>query len=230
MINPYTQLKTAIKNFLPPMPTPPPPHELDRSTLLQLAAIIGIALIAHFAIANPVIAIFSLVIFSLKFAAIWFKKKSPPSFIMGILLVFSIALVIFFYGGWNGQIAGISFIVLLVSLKFLESRLLRDYYIVCLLLYFLAASSFLFNSSIISIFVVITYTIAITAILFKISTPSKLSSAFAIKESCKIIIRALPLAIFLFWVSGWRGEGSAGDDVGLLILPLITHFAWLLIG
>lgn len=199
MTNPISKWNNFIKSKLPPLPTTPPTHELDRTTLLQLGLIIGIAIILHFTIANVVIAGFALVIFSLKLAAIWFQKKSPASFIMALLLVFSIGLVVFFYGGWNGQIAGISFIVLLVSLKFLESRLLRDYYVVCILLYFLAASSFLFNSSIFNVIFVTIYTIAITCLLFKISTPSDISFKFTLRESCKIILKALPLTIFLFF-------------------------------
>lgn len=198
-----------LRAKLPPMPTTPPAHELERITLLQLSAIIGIAIIAHFSIANFVIALFAFFIFSLKVLVIWFNKKSPPSLIMVVLLVLSIGMVVFFYGGWNGQTAGISFIVLLVALKFLESRLLRDYYIVCLLLYFLAASSFLFNSSLINITLIVIYTIIITAALFRLSTPNELRWKSSLGQAGKIILKALPLAIILFFFFP-RIHGSFG--------------------
>jgi len=203
------KLFQSLRAKLPPMPTPPPAHELERKTLLQLSCVIGIAIIAHFSIANIAIALFASFIFLLKVLVIWFNKKSPPSIVMAALLLFSIGIVVFFYGGWNGQVAGISFIVLLVALKFLESRLLRDYYIACLLLYFLAASSFLFNASIFNIISVIIYTIIITALLFRISTPSKLHWNLSFKESGKIILKALPLALFLFFFFP-RLHGSFG--------------------
>ena len=152
-----------------------------------------------FSIGNLIISAFALLVFALKSGAIWHNKKSPPNFIIALLLVFSIGMVVFFYGGWNGQVAGISFIVLLVALKFLESRSLRDYYVVCILLYFLASSWFLFNSSVLSIIGVILYTIAITGLLYKISTPSRIKLPFTLKESCKVIAKAIPLTIFLFY-------------------------------
>ena len=189
------KLLNNLRAKLPALPTPPPAHELERGPLLQLSAVIFIAVVAHFSIANIAIALFAFFVFLIKFAVIWFDKKSPPSVVMAVLLIFSIAIVVYFYGGWNGQAAGISFITLLVALKFLESRVLRDYYVVCLLLYFLAASSFLFNSSIVSIILVVVYTVTITALLLKISTPSELRWSLSIKEAGKIILKALPLSL-----------------------------------
>ena len=192
------KLLDNLRAKLPALPTSPPAHELEREPLLQLSAVIFIAVIAHFSIANIAIALFAFFVFLIKFAVIWFDKKSPPSIVMVALLIFSITIV-YVYGGWNGQAAKISTITLLVTLKFLESKVLRDYYVVCLLLYFLAASSFLFNSSIFSIILVTAYTVTITALLLKISTPSHLRWSLSIKEAGKIILKALPLAVFLFF-------------------------------
>jgi len=108
-------------------------------------------------------------------------------------------MIIYVYGGWNGQRAGISFLILLVALKFLESQTLRDYYVVCLLLYFLAASSFLFNSSIPNILIVVAYTLAITGILFQVSNPAKISIKATMQMSASMVAKALPLAIILFF-------------------------------
>jgi len=184
---------------LPPLPTTPPVHEADRTTLLQLAAIIGLAVTTHFGIANPVVAVCALTVYVFKVVIVWHRKTAPPRFVMMLLTISSLVLILFFYGGWNGQTAGISFLVLLVSLKFLESRTLRDYYVVCLLLYFLAASTFLFDSSMYSIASVVLYTIAITAVLFKISNPTPVDTLDSIKASASIILKALPLALLLFF-------------------------------
>ncbi len=187
-------------NFkLPPLPKPPPTHQPSRSTLYQLAAIIALALLSHFNIANPAVAIFAVLIFVLKVGLIYRSQPAPPSWVMIILMVLSLGLILFFYGGWNGQKAGISFLVLLVSLKFLESRGLRDYFVTCLILYFLAASSFLFNSSISNIAIIVLYTVAITAILLKLSNPSEIKALPALGSATSIILKALPLAVFLFF-------------------------------
>ena len=187
------------KFSLPPLPKTPPTHYPSRHTLYQLAAIIALALFSHFSIANPAIAIFALIIFIIKVGLIYRSLPAPPSWVMIILMILSLGLILFFYGGWNGQKAGISFLVLLVALKFLESRGLRDYFVTCLILYFLAASSFLFDSSLTSIVIIVLYTVAITAILLKLSNPSEIKTLPALRASAAIIIKALPLAIFLFF-------------------------------
>ena len=186
---------------LPALPTTPPSHQPERDTLLQLAVLIGVAVIFHFSIADLAIACFALLIYVIKLLLLVGKNKrtAPPQILIILMTVFSIGLIILFYGGWNGQRAGISFLVLLVSLKFLESRTLRDYYITCLISYFLAASSFLFNSSLINIIFVIIYALAITGIMLKLTSPSTLSWKTTLSSASAIISRALPLALILFF-------------------------------
>ncbi len=184
---------------LPPMPSQPPTHQAHRSTLLQLSVLIGIAVALHFSIANALIAGFGFAIFILKVVIIFKKLSPPPKLILMILTIASLGMVIYVYGGWNGQRAGISFLILLVALKFLESEALRDYYVVCLLLYFLAASSFLFNSSIVNISLVVAYTIATTGILLQISNPAKIPLKSTLGMSVSMVAKALPLAILLFF-------------------------------
>lgn len=215
-LNPFKWLFDRFNLSLPPLPVTPPTHEADRIALLQLAAIIGLAVSTHFSIANPVVATFALFVFALKTALVWRRKSAPPRFVMMLLTITSLGTVLVFYGGWNGQTAGISFLVLLVSLKFLESRTLRDYFVVCIILYFLAASTFLFDSSIFSISVVVLYTIAITAILFKISNPTPIKALDAVKASSGIIAKSLPLALLLFFffprISGDFGFMPSQDE------------------
>jgi len=188
-----------ILSKLPPMPSQPPTHDARRETLLQLALLIGVAVLLHFQIANVSIATFAVAIFVLKTFIIFRNLPIPPRLVMMILTIASLGMVIYVYGGWSGQRAGISFLILLVTLKFLESQSLRDYYVVCLLLYFLAASSFLFNSSIPNILIVIAFTLATTSILFQISNPAKVSLKATMFMSTSMVIKALPLAIILFF-------------------------------
>lgn len=201
---------------LPPMPTAPPTHEPHRATLLQLAALIFIAVLLHFRIADPKIALFAVFVFSLKALIVFRRLKPPPKLIMVIMTIASLGMVLFIYGGWNGQTAGISFLVLLVTLKFLESDALRDYFVVCLLLYFLAASSFLFDSSIVSISIIVIYTLGITSILFQISNPTKVGFRQTLKSSFGMVIKALPLAVLLFFffprISGDFGFLPSSDQ------------------
>lgn len=200
---------------LPSLPTAPPAHEPAQGTLLQLAALIGLAVAFHFSIADLVIASFALLIFVLKIILLYAKNKlksqgsAPPQIVVILLTIISIALIILLYGGWNGQRAGISFLVLLVSLKFLESRILRDYYVVCLILYFLAASSFLFNASITNIAIIMIYTLAVTGIMLKLSSPSPINWKKTTTSAGGIVSKSLPLALILFFFFP-RIHGSFG--------------------
>ncbi len=210
--NPLKFIKNPLApllNKLPPMPSQPPTHQAHRSTLLQLSLLIGIAVVLHFSIANALIASFAFAIFILKTIIVFKNYSPPPKLILMILTIASLGMVIYVYGGWNGQRAGISFLILLVALKFLESESLRDYYIVCLLLYFLAASSFLFDSSIVNILLVVAYTIATTGILLQISNPTKVPLKSTLGMSTSMVAKALPLAILLFFFFP-RIQGSFG--------------------
>lgn len=199
----------SLREKLPPMPTKPPTHEPNRTALLQLALLVGFAAIMHFQIADIKVAIFALIIFLLKVIIVFRKLAPPPKLILVLLTILSVGLIIYVYSGWNGQRAGISFLVLLASLKFLESHALRDYYITCLILLFLASSSFLFNSSIPSIAMVVLYTIALTSILLQITNPNVTAIKQSFLTSTGIIVKALPLAIILFFFFP-RIHGSFG--------------------
>lgn len=193
------KILTKFNINLPALPIAPPHHLPDKATLLLLAGVIGIAVIAHFSIASMMIGVFALCVFLLKCVVIWRGAKSPSQWLMLALTIISLVMIIHSYGGWSGQKPGISFLVLLVTMKFLESKSVRDYFVVCLILYFLTASSFLFNASIPGILLVIAYTIAITGLLFKLNNPAPVNTLTVFKASTVLMTKAIPLALFLFF-------------------------------
>lgn len=195
----FSGLKKWVSTFLPALPQRPPAHSPDRQAILHLSTLIAIAVISHFYIAMPVIAIFALLIFSFKYSLILRHRPAPPTYILILLTIVSLLMVVIFYGGWNGQKAGISYLILLLSLKYLESNSLRDYYLVCLILYFLSAASFLFNTSILMIIVIVAYTVAITSMLVKLTQPDPSSTVYATKQAGSVVLKALPLTILLFF-------------------------------
>jgi uncharacterized protein (TIGR01244 family) len=191
------------------MPTPPPAHALGRRTLLLLSSTILVAVLAHYAIASPYIASLALLVWCLKTGLIITNKKNPPIIVIMLFTVLSILMILWFYGGWNGQKAGISFLVLLVTLKFLESATLRDYFVICLLLLFVASASFLFHNTLTTILIVSAFVVVVLALLFIISSPTKLPFSASIKQSFNLIARALPLAVLLFFLFP-RIQGNFG--------------------
>jgi transglutaminase-like putative cysteine protease len=193
------KLLRKFKFSLPPLPTAPPAHKPERGTLLLLAGMVGIAATVHFLLGHLVIASYGLAIWIMKAIAVSRLGPTPPRWLIMILTVMSFVLVLVFYGGWNGQKAGISFLVLLSCLKFLESQSLRDYYLVCLILLFLASSTFLFNASILSIAAVMVYTILTVALMVRLSDPTSEQRTPPVRTSAVILLKALPLAILLFF-------------------------------
>ncbi|MBT8115862.1 MAG: DUF3488 and transglutaminase-like domain-containing protein, partial [Arenicella sp.] len=202
-------IANKFKFSLPPLPAQPPAHRLSRATLLQLGALILIAMLAHFFIAAQIVAIYALFICLLKLSLVFFRRQTPPKLLMMAMTLLSFGMVLVVYGGWNGQRAGISFIALLLSLKYLESHTLRDYYLVCLILYFLAACSFLFSASILNIVTVLLFTLAVTAVMVRITNPEPTKLRHGFSQASGIIAKAIPLAIILF-VFFPRIQGSFG--------------------
>jgi transglutaminase-like putative cysteine protease len=200
---------SKFKFSLPPLPTPPPAHTPQRSTLLLLGLVVAVPTFLHFLLGHPIIASFGVLVWAMKLVSIMRRNMMPPRWLVMLLTISSFLLVLIFYGGWNGQKAGISFLVLLASLKFLESRILRDYYMVCLILFFLASSSFLFNSSLQNIFAVLAYTTLVLSLMLKLADPEKSKSILPLSASTGILVKALPLAVLLFFFFP-RIHGSFG--------------------
>lgn len=184
---------------IPAFPSPPPPHPIARNTLLLIAAAVGVAVGLHFFLGHIVIAAYGLLIWLIKTVAIANNKTQPQRWLLMLLTIMSFLLVLLFYGGWNGQRAGISFLVLLASLKFLESQSLRDYFLVCLILLFLASASFLFNASGINISAVILFTLFVITLMQRLADPHPSGHAQTFKTASALTLKALPLAVFLFF-------------------------------
>lgn len=193
-------LATTFLNKLPPAPVRPLWHTPNNTTLLGLAVLVGITALFHFSLGHTLIASYGLIVWALK-AIIIFRKARPPSrWLIVALTITSFVLVLLIYGGWNGQRAGISFLTLLVSLKFLESNSLKDYFLVCLILFFLAASSFLFYSSIESVLLVLVFAVAILAIMLQLSSATPVEPLSALRPAAIISLKAIPIAIIMFFL------------------------------
>jgi transglutaminase-like putative cysteine protease len=168
---------------------------MARTSILVLAVI---AALAHVILsANPV-ALFSVAIVGLKVTLLRRGMLVPPRWIILPLTAIGVGLVFFRFGGWIGQYAGFALLVILLSLKLLESRSLRDYQFSCLLMYFLAAGQFLYHFSFLSIALVSVYCIAVTASLHLLARPTSTSPSASARLALGMIAKAVPLALILF--------------------------------
>ena len=198
-VSTHPQTKTGWLSWLPTRPRVPIAHQPSLQSIQALALLTFIALLWHITIAHSAIAAFAFIPWLLKLACLRRGLNAPPQWSILLLSVLSMGLIIVFYGGWNGQTAGISFVALLLSLKFLESRSLRDYLVTCIVLLFLSAAAFLFNSSIVSIVLISLFSIGISVVMQLISQPAPDTLANSTRVSIRLFVAALPIAVLLFF-------------------------------
>ena len=130
------------------------------------------------------------------------KKQWPmPKFwillLITLLMCAGIALT---FRGFFGRDASLSLLVVMMSLKLLETKTLRDYMLVIILAYFLVGNLFLFNQTIATFALSLAPLLLLTATLINVSLkPSNnQKSLFAIKLAGKLLLQAVPVMLILF--------------------------------
>lgn len=213
------------------IPTYAPTNESALCTII----IAGLLVCFYSIYGNWGITTFSLAVITLKF---WLTKRSVTlnKYIPFFLLIIAIGLIVILFGGYGGRQASLSLLTLLLGLKILESKDTRGYSIACLLMYFLSAVIFAYESSSAAIITLIVCCLLITSCLAMLSQPTihlhtnnqKYKEAKTVikkyswlintvKENSKILFKALPLTILLFFLFP-RIQGNfgflPGDDTG----------------
>ncbi|MFT5550350.1 MAG: transglutaminase-like putative cysteine protease, partial [Candidatus Azotimanducaceae bacterium] len=98
-----------------------------------------------------------------------------------------------------GRDAGLAFLTVMMSLKFLESRNHRDLLILIFLCYFLIATHFLYSQSILTAGLMLVTLLVITSTLVLINQRNdKLSIMIGVKVSARLILMSTPLMLILF--------------------------------
>ena len=98
-----------------------------------------------------------------------------------------------------GRDAGLAFLTVMMSLKFLESRNHRDLLILIFLCYFLIATHFLYSQSILTAGLMLITLLVITSTLVLINQRNdKLSIMIGVKVSARLILMSTPLMLILF--------------------------------
>ena len=107
--------------------------------------------------------------------------------------------IIFTFKGLFGRDASLALLVVMLGLKLMETRTLRDYVLIIVLSYFLVANTFLFSQSIATFAFTLAPLLCITATLISIShRNSPLSWQFLLKLSGSMLLQAIPVMLILF--------------------------------
>ena len=106
--------------------------------------------------------------------------------------------IIFTFKGVMGRDASLALLVVMASLKLLETRTLRDYMLVIILAYFMVGNLFLFNQTIATFALSVPPLLLLTATLINISLKNPQNFKFLLTLSGKLLLQAVPVMLILF--------------------------------
>ena len=106
--------------------------------------------------------------------------------------------IIFTFKGTMGRDASLALLVVMASLKLLETKTLRDYMLVIILAYFMVGNLFLFNQTIATFALSVPPLLLLTATLINISLKNKQNFKFLLTLSGKLLLQAVPVMLILF--------------------------------
>ena len=188
--------------------------KLTLQSLNWLLISLGVVIFAHW-LNLPIWVITICTAFGLWRYLIQQKKLPMPKFwlLLMITLVMCTAIVFTFRGSF-GRDASLSLLVVMMSLKLLETKTPRDYMLLIILAYFLVGSLFLFNQSIATFAFSIIPMLLLTATLINVSlstnqiksdTPiitasitASQTSQFILLLAGKLLLQAVPVMLILF--------------------------------
>lgn len=106
--------------------------------------------------------------------------------------------IIFSFKGFFGRDASLNLLVVMCSLKLLETKTLRDYMLVIVLGYFLVGNLFLFNQNIVTFLLSIPPLLLLTATLINTSLHKSQPIQFSLKLAGQLLLQAVPVMLILF--------------------------------
>ena len=125
----------------------------------------------------------------------------PNRFFRLLLVLFSIAGLVMFYQDWYSLEPMVSFLLMAFLLKLLEVKTYRDGIVILFVGYFLVATAFLFNQSILMSLGGIVVAVIITICLLQLQSESlKLFSVRSIRLASALLLQAIPIMLVLLFV------------------------------
>lgn len=161
----------------------------------------------------------------------------PSAFIKLVITLGLVAITYYQFQTFNGLAAGSALLTIMLCLKLLEMKTIRDTMVVVFLGYFLVAVSFLFDQSILFGFYLFSVVLALTTALVILNHPQASTShhKFYLNFASSLLLQAIPLMLILFVlfprISGplWSlPEDKSSAIIGLndqMNIGEITHIA-----
>jgi len=112
-----------------------------------------------------------------------------------------VVLVYWHYGTLFGRNAGVTLLIVLAGMKLMESRHLRDAYVLSSLGYFLVITNFLYSQSIWTGVYMLLVVLLMTATLIAFSTErSELDARARLRMAATMLAQAVPIMLVLFFL------------------------------
>lgn len=125
----------------------------------------------------------------------------PHKMVRILLLAVSLALVYLHYGTLLGREAGIALLAVMLSLKLLEMRTVRDYVVVILLGYFLAITLVLYSQTLpMALYMIIVALVLTTTLIDLNMPPHQRRVATNLRLTRKLFLQALPIMLVMFFL------------------------------
>lgn len=130
---------------------------------------------------------------------IWNNKALPPKGLLGIAAITGGVGCFVYFGTLNGRDPGVTLLSLMLALKLLEMRSLRDAMLVVFLGYFLIITQFLYSQHMLLILYLILAALAVTVGLISLTDISEsLDLRKKLRLAASLLLQSLPFMLLLF--------------------------------
>lgn len=176
----------------------PPDHLPDRLACNWMLVSAGLAISFHFSHLPVWLTSFAACILLWRFAIENHAWRVPKRWLRWSLLLISAIFVFKEYGSLLGREPGVAYLTLLVCLKILEIRTLRDYLLAIFLMYILLLGALLFSQSLLTGLYMSCLIVVTTHALILLNRPHPLSHRESLKLGLTLCLQALPLLLILY--------------------------------
>ena len=192
-----------------------PDRRFEIWSVLLLVVIVS----PHIANVNAPVLLTFVIMMVWKIAAQW-QKWMANRWLIVLFALISFSISAWLYGAPLGRDPGVSFLIILIGLKTLESRTRRDLRIVLVLGYFVVITHFLYFTNLPVVLFLFAMVFTLTWFMLQLGHSNLSRFHFGdIRLTAKMIVQAIPFALLLFFLfprfagSLWLIESSSDQAV-----------------
>lgn len=130
---------------------------------------------------------------------VWQGRSLPPRLFLGLAAITGTVGCFVYFGTLNGRDPGVTLLSLMLSLKLLEMRSLRDAMLVVFLGYFLIITQFLYSQHMLLVLYLVVATLAVTVGMISLAdVNNRLGFRRQLITSARLLLQALPFMLLFF--------------------------------